>query len=781
MRLATVAFFLGVLLSQNLPTLPTFSVVWFIIPLLILSFYTPRLRFICWFTLGVCWVVFRAQLFFAQALPLVLEGQEVLAEGYIIDLPNRKGNGWQFDFAPTRLITKDKQVISNVGHIRLSWYKSSAELRTGQQWLFTIKLQRARGFSNPFTSDYSQTLYQQGIQATGSIRPKGKQQLLKEASRWQINVLREYFAKQIQVMTEHHPFSGILIALSVGEQQWISPEQWNVFRQTGIAHLVAISGLHIGLLAGLSFWLSRQCLGFMIYWYGFVCHRYGFVCSGKILHLPTMLPAAMVSLFVAFSYSLLAGFSIPTQRSLVMISVFAIALLGLRQLSTGSAFSLALLAVLIYDPTAVLSNGFWLSFGAVACILLAIQGRHVPTHKILRIIHQYGYVQLAVTLGLIPVTLYFFGYFSLSSLLANTIAIPIFSFFLVPLNLFAMLLSDIFPTLSYLLFQLCLYVLGHVWLLMEYLASLSWSSVHTSVPPFWTVLTALIGVMILLLPKGFSARWIGGIWLLPLFFMPIQRPMQGETWITILDVGQGLAVFIQTATHTVLYDTGMQSYTGFNTGKIVVVPFLIAQDIKNLDTLIVSHGDSDHSGGLNEVLKQITVKQLISTDKIVKKYPQAQRCQAGQQWIYDDVHFQILHPAQGFYSQENNMSCVLKISTPQQSILLTSDIEKLAENNLLRTNAEALKADILLAPHHGSKTSSTPSFVEKVNPQYVVFSTGYRNTYKFPHTEVLIRYQTHGVMMLNTATDGAIQFRLNQTGELLPLKNKEEQKRYWHY
>ncbi|ALG68854.1 DNA internalization-related competence protein ComEC/Rec2 [Beggiatoa leptomitoformis] len=780
MHFATVAFLLGVLICQMLPSLPSFSTAWFILPLIVCIFYFPQLRFYCWLALGLCWAIFRAQLFFAQALPIVLEGQELIVEGFISDLPHRKQDGWQFDFTPTRLLTPDKQVITDIGRLRLSWHKTAMHLQTGQQWRFTVRLQRARGFSNPLISDYSRTLYQQGIHATGSIRPKGEQQLLSTPTHWQLNTFRESLAQQLQIATHHHPLTGILIALAIGEQQWISAEQWSVFRKTGIAHLVAISGLHIGLLAYIGFWICSHFVGMTIYGYALICQRLRYPSWGRFIHFPVVFPAAFVSLLIALSYSLLAGFSIPTQRTVVMICTLVIALLGLRQLSKGTAFSLALLVVLIYDPTAVLNSGFWLSFGAVACILVAVQGRQTPPHRIQRVIHQYGYVQFAITLGLIPLTLNFFGSFSLVSLIANTIAIPIFSFLLVPLNLFALSLIDISPTLSHFLLQLCLWGLENVWWLMEQLSALTWSSLQIASPPLWITVIALIGVGIFLLPRGFPARWVGFIWLLPLFFYPPSRPTQGSVWLTVLDVGQGLSIVIQTAQHTVLYDTGVRSYTGFNTGKIVVVPFLQAQGIQRIDTLIVSHGDSDHSGGLVDILNNLQVTQFISSAEIVRQYPQAQHCQAGQQWTYDDVQFHVLHPQADFYSQENNMSCVLKISTPQGSILLTSDIEKTAEQALLRTQAQYLPADILLAPHHGSKTSSNPNFLAQVNPRYVVFSTGYRNPYKFPHVEVVKRYQSQGITIIDTVSSGAITFHIDaEKGISPPIENKKVQKHYW--
>ncbi|MDM8563918.1 DNA internalization-related competence protein ComEC/Rec2, partial [Candidatus Marithioploca araucensis] len=339
-----------------------------------------------------------------------------------------------------------------------------------------------------------------------------------------------------------------------------------------------------------------------------------------------------------------------------------------------------------------------------------------------------------------PISLYIFGYISLTSILANSIAIPWVSFIVVPLTLLGTAIILYLPALSGELLQIAAYTLDALNFSLEWLAHIDWAIWQQHTPPLWSVLTAMIGVMILLLPRGFPARWLGIIWILPIFFTPPPYPNRGEVWFTLLDIGQGLAAVIRTENYVLLYDTGKAS-----NGRAVILPFFRAKGIQQIDRLLISHDDSDHSGGAQSVLENFRVDEILTSAPEKFKENNARLCQAGQYWYWDDVHFQILHPPKNYQAKDNDRSCVLKITTNGGTILLSGDIKKRTEYHLIKHYLIDLKADILIVPHHGSKTSSTINFIRAVQPIIALFSAGYRNHFGHPKKEIVQRYRHNNI------------------------------------
>jgi competence protein ComEC len=779
MRLATFAFLLGILLCQTLSHLPDIRWTVLLFPLIILVWKLPRYRLVFFFVLGLLWAMWCANMILAQKLPNNLEGQDITIVGTIIDLPVQNVYGWQFYFAPISF-----KKWPNPSHLRLSWYGDPPEsLHPGQQWQLTVRLKRVRGTINPGSFDYSKWLFQNRISATGYVRPKGKQRLLSQPSSYNIDNLRYRLAESMRNTLGDCSSASLIIALALGIKHGISKTQKNTLRHTGTAHLMAISGLHIGFIA----------------WLVFVIARWLWCYTGKAaLWLPAPRFAALFSLSAAFCYALLAGFSLPTQRALIMIAVAISGIVFARTVAISHILALALLMVLLWDPLAVLSMGFWLSFGAVTVIVYALSNRREPKISSLS---RWGLgslkTQWAVTLGLFPLLLAIFGYLPLNSFLSNAIAIPWVSFWVVPLTLSGTAVISFSPTLGSVLLYAAAYPLDFLMVSLIRLEHLDWYLWQWvippwTIPPLWTVIVAMGGIIILLLPRGFPGRWLGIIWLLPIFFVHFPHPQQGQVWITLLDVGQGLAVVVRTENYVLVYDTGPKFSDEFDMGEAVVVPFLRTQGILYIDKLLISHGDNDHSGGVRGILTNLPVDKILTSapqkiERILTKMPnklvdtKVLPCKTGQHWHWDGVDFQILHPPVNYFAKKHNdFSCVLKVKSAGGTLLLPGDIEKRAEYELVQYYSTSLKADILIVPHHGSGTSSTKSFLDVVQPTIALFSTGYRNHFKHPKKNIVQRYQNRKIKLWNTAQTGAISFRLSANGISTPHLAREEMRRYWH-
>lgn len=769
MRSSTLVFLLGILACQQLNHLPDSRLALLIFPLLPAAVLYPRLRLIIFFLVGLLWTVWRANLILTPQLLPKIENQPVQVIGTIVNIPLKTNYGWSFEFIPSQLIY---QGLSKPlpGKLQLSWFGTPPQpLSPEQEWQLQVRLKKVHPMLNPGVFDYSSLLFSRGIRATGSVQSKSTELRLlnnNNPSSFQniIDHWRYQLIKRIRDLLGDNPNTAIIIALAVGHQADITPQQWKTMKHAGIVHLVSVSGLHISLVAMLIFGIARRFWSYL---------------GPAALWLPVNYFALFVSVFAATGYALLAGFSVPTQRSLVMIIVIMIGTFLARTLTGSRILALALLAVLIYDPLAVMSIGFWLSFGAIATMMYALSGRRPLFESwLIRWGINTATTQWAVTLGLFPALLAWSGngFLLITSLLANTVAIPWFSLLTV-LVLIGTSLIFVLPELSHFLLQISVYLLDAIWVFPTWLASIQWPLWLQVFPPWWATGAAIIGVAILLSPFSwhFLPKWLGLLWCLPLFFFPRKFPPLGEAWFTLLDVGQGLAAVIRTEKHVLVYDTGPQRNTA-------VVPFLCQQNLLAIDTLMISHEDADHSKGTTTILQELTVKELLTSApaKFSSEYHNVRECRAGQQWQWDDVNFQMLSPTGDFVFKSNHRSCVLKVSTAGSSLLLTSDIEKLTEYRLIHDYPQQLRADILVVPHHGSKTSSAESFIDTVKPKIALFSTGYLNRFKHPAAKVVQRYQQHHIILWDTVNQGAITYHLTTTGLSPPRFARVDMRRYWH-
>ncbi len=748
----SLAFLIGILAVQQLADLPSPLQ---LLGLLAIAFFLAYKR--CWPILflvaGIIWACLFAMWRLSERLPDNNENVDVIVEGYIINLPQQQQNRLSFDFAvrqPSRQFPKK---------IHLNWYHPTQKIGAGQSWRLTVKLKQAYGRMNPGGFDYEAWLFANGVAASGYVRTKPAPQLL-DASQGLAQTFagwRQSIADGLDAALPDGEQLGIIKALTIGSQSNISPKQWDVFRITGTTHLIVISGSHISLIAGMVFILVRKTWARL-----------------AILSISPQSAAAMVAWLSALFYAGLAGYSIPTLRAVVMLTVVLAALVRQRNTSAFQILLLALLAVLLFDPLAVLSVGFWLSFAAVALLIYISTGR----------LGGRGYwrettmAQLTSTIGLAPLLIVFFQQVSLISPLANWLAVPIIGIVVTPLALLAIILLAFWPWAATQLLYLCDETLqGMVWLLSK-MAELPLASVVCLPPPWYALLTAMIGALFLLAPRGVPAKFLSGCLFLPLIFVNIDKPQTASAWLTVLDVGQGLAAVVQTNQHTLIFDTGGKFSEDADMGDSVVIPFLRWQGLQNVDTLVISHGDNDHSGGAASILAEMPVNNILSSTAEWIEKPGGNRCQAGQTWIWDQVKFTILSPPVTAFAKENDNSCVLQIEAGADRFLLTGDIEHNAETWLTEQYAGQLHSTVLIAPHHGSKTSSTPDFLQQVSPELIVIPAGRLNRFGFPHPEVLARYQQIHSQWLNTAEQGAITIR-GGSAELRITTERQLRKKYW--
>jgi competence protein ComEC len=558
-----------------------------------------------------------------------------------------------------------------------------------------------------------------------------------------------------------HAQAGVLSALAIGDQQAIGAQQWTVFTRTGVNHLMSISGLHITMIAALAFALVARMWP---------------LTGALALRIPAQRAAALAGLGAGLGYALLAGFGVPAQRTVIMLAVVALALAAGRPSRGADVLAVALVAVLLLDPWAILAPGFWLSFGAVALILYVSAGRMERSG----VIRNWVRVQWALTVGLVPPLLGLFQQVSLVSPLANAVAVPLVSLAVVPLTLIGTVLPlDVALTMAAWLMDGCHAFLAAI----SELPAAVWQQ---QAPPAWAVVAASLGVLWLLAPRGFPARWVGAFALLPLVLLPAARPAPGEYWVDVLDVGQGLAVVIRTHQHALLFDAGPAFSRDVDSGSRIVVPHLRAAGVRQLDGLVVSHDDTDHTGGMQAVLAALPVgwvrSPLAADDARLSGAQRAVRCERGTAWEWDSVRFALLHPSPESYNRadikDNDRSCVLRVDAPAGSLLVAADIERDAEASLLEQGASALRADVLIVPHHGSRTSSTDAFLRAVAPSLAVFTVGYRNRFGHPAEDVLERYVQQGSRILRSDAHGAVLLRF-ETGVAVQAW-RQVRPRYWH-
>ena len=770
MRLNIFAFAAGIIVLQMQPALPTVWP-WALAGLLLAApgmiwrgSRTARLiGILACLALGFAWAAWRAEIRLADALPAAWEGRDIEVVGVVAALPQDFSQGSRFEFAVETVSTATAVVPER---IMLSWYQGQRDgeefvrqpLKPGERWQLTVRLKRPHGNANPHAFDYEAWLLERNIRATGYVRPVPPQRLTEMV--WRPDYVIERLRYRVRASFAEmlpgaqYPWAGILVALAVGDQRAIQGDLWNTFNRTGTMHLMSISGLHVTMFAALFAVLT-----------GAVWRR----VPALALRLPAQKAALFAGCLAALFYALLAGFAVPAQRTLYMLLVAALAMGSGRIVAASRTLCLALLVVLLIDPWAVLAAGFWLSFGAVGALLYIGSANVGETGGWRQKVRAWGVVQWAATLASLPVLLLVFQQFSLVSPLANAVAIPVVSFIVTPLALLAAVISW-WP-----LAALAHWVLGWLMVFLDWCAT--WPVWQAPAPPLWAAVAAALGVALCLLPRAMPGRLLGMVFLLPALFWPVARPAEGEAWVTVLDVGQGLAAVVRTREHTLIYDPGPLYSAESDAGQRVVVPYLRSLGIGQVDVLMVTHRDSDHAGGMGSVRAALRVDKVLSSTGEAD----AEACRAGQAWTWDGVRMEVLHPLADDYDGErksNNLSCVLRIEAGGQRMLLTSDIEARDEAALLQRDRGKLAADILLVPHHGSRTSSTPEFIAAVGAQHALIPVGYRNRFGHPKADVVERHATAGAQIWRTDRDGAIRVAM-AGGTLTVAAWRDDYRRYW--
>lgn len=790
-QLNILAFVAGACLLQQQADLPGVNQIGWVLPaiLLLRLLWRPQSKIgnaikrvvilIFIGMIGFTWAAAVAHWRLSDRLAENWERRDIQVIGVIASVPSQNEYGTRFYFDIEKTITENAVVPKRVA---LTWYKEAQShdvqsskkpvLQAGERWQLTLRLKQPHGSANPHGFDYEVWALERNIRATGYIRKSNENKRLDDMvpkPRYWVEKIREKIQQEQSRYLADQAYAGILNTLATGDQHRIPREQWQVLIRTGTSHLMAISGLHItmvsSLIFGLVYWLWR--------WSSYLT-----------LRISARRAAVLAGLIAAFGYALISGFAIPAQRAFCMLAVMAIAIWRGRQNSTTGILIWALFWVVLLDPWATISPGFWLSFGAVAIIMLITVGRIGKFHWLKGWVR----IQWAITLGLIPVLLALFQQISLVSPIANAIAIPVISLVVVPLTLLAIILP--FEFLLFLAHDILMILM----ILLNYISDFPQAVWLQHSPPFWTIAVAAIGVIWLLLPgsiglgwlRGFPARWLGFIAMSPMFLVQLPEPKAGELWLTVLDVGQGLAVVARTEQHALLFDTGPR-LGETDSGRRIIIPFLYSEGIRRLDVLMVSHADSDHSGGALSVLAGIPVKKVYSSldpDHPVRQYTFSNDlCHATQTWNWDSVQFEVLHPLKQDYLElkrgNNRNNCVLKITTAHGSVLLPADIEGKDEQAILARSFEDLTATVLIAPHHGSLTSSTDAFVKTVNPAVTIFTVGYLNRYGHPNNAITQRYHRLGSKLMRSDQDGAIMLRFADQ-QLVVDSWRRSNRRYWH-
>ncbi|QWE16006.1 DNA internalization-related competence protein ComEC/Rec2 [Polynucleobacter sp. AP-Nino-20-G2] len=781
---------------------------WVYLKRLYLSRVFNSLLFLC---VGFAWNAYYAQNRLNNILSIEYEGKDVILEGRANSLPQSTSSGAKFSFEVDHATLAQHELDVFPKQVYLSWQpawrnpQDVPEIIPGQRWRLKVKVKRPYGSLNPYTFDFERWSFHQNFGASGSVR-SGELILERDIAWHEFSLAMEYqrwkLRKKIQrSLPADARYGGVVAALVMGDQNAIAQDDWRVFNATGIGHLISISGLHVTMLAGFGAMLAT------FFW--------------RRQSLPLLIPAAKVSaamgLLTAFIYAWLAGFQIPAQRTMYMVGVVAFALWSGRNPRSFDIWWWALAFVLLIDPMAPYTPGFWLSFGAVAAILYAMQdsdgllglptGRELEVHwrqRLTQALREACRVQAVVTIALLPLTLYWFYQVSIVSPLANAIAIPVVSYIVTPLAIAGALLPEFIGKWLLLPAHATMEYLA---VMLAWMASWRWAVAWSNQPAWWALGLSTIGIVIAIRPGKLADAWvlrlIGISLSLCLFIRPtaFQSLVPGEFRATVLDIGQGTAVLLETSSKSLLYDTGPIQGKD-DAGQRTILPFLRGRGINQIDRMVISHSDSDHIGGAASLLKEISFDSMMgslpSANPLLKNLAARQipaiPCRFGQNWVWDGVEFYIWHPHEDTRFEErqpgkpNEMSCVLEVRNHNTSFWLTGDVERQGEAEITaRLDASALdnvgdRELIFMAPHHGSKTSSSLELLQVLSPDVAFAQNGYRNRYGHPHPTVSARYQALGIPFTQTPNTGAQiwTFKAANPSKESPLFWRNQSMRLWH-
>lgn len=728
----------------RLPVIPYDPLLFSGVPLALCGLVYSNARVVCAGFLGVVLASANAQTIQSSKLPRDLEGTDLVVEGVVSSLPQPGEVLTRFQFDVLRF--PDCSRCDVVNRISLSWYEDT-EIRPGDRWRLTVRLNRPRGQVNPPLFDYEGWLFARGINATGYVRDS--ERLGHDIWRVPHHQLRYKLRAHMENLLDESAIRGLLVALTLGESSNIAPADWKIMSSTGTNHLFIISGLHVGLVTALSYRLFL-----------WVCRRRS--------------RAGLMSLGAASIYGGIAGMGLPVQRALIMTSVGMAGVIFDRKIPPATLFCFALLGVTLINPLAVSGTGFWLSFGAVFSLLFVFAGRKSLSRGLADWIRAAVYTQWVVYVGMLPLLLFLVFQVSLVSFLVNLVAIPWIGALVVPPLLLASASSVVNQSLTALLLRLAEFMLTIIWQFLSWVAERD-AVFYAGPVGVMEVLSGFLGAALLLSPMGFLPRWPGLVLLIPLVMPPMELPEKGELDVTVFDVGQGLSVFMRTREEAILYDAGPRFGERFDTGEQIVTPFIRRSNIDNLRVFILSHMDNDHAGGAPALLDNFPVDELWSSEAGVPGG--ALPCTRNKRWSIDGVDFELMKVSVDGRSR-NDRSCILLVQGPGYALLLPGDIEAATERELLKVPLPEI--DLMIAPHHGSRSSSSPGFLNHVMPDIVIVSAGYNNRFGHPDPEVVRRYLARHARVLTTGREGAVRIRFSREGGLRISAARRDHRRLWH-
>ncbi len=704
--------------------------VYLVISIVLQAFVFKKPRYLAGFILAAAYAFVHQW----WVLPALSVEKQVLKQadihGRIISIPAKTSYKTQFYFQLDTLDGKKANAL-----LLLSWYNNAPALAVGQVWQLKVKMKKARNLNNPGGFDYVQWLKARHVLWTGYVKTGPHHHLIKHSEGSHLLRLRERLAQHLAQLSPDLQVAGILKALSLGLTDGIDPGLWDLFRRTGTTHLRVISGAHIGLIAGLVFWLFKWLWTRSVY------------CC---LRLPAVRAASLAGFIGALLYALIAGFAVPAQRAMIAIAFFTLHCWGSKKYSGWQGWRYAVLAVVIFEPHAVLMPGFYLSFMAVAVMMLVGQRWHMTG------LRQMLLMQAACLIGLLPLSLFWFSYTSIIGFIANLFAIPLVGFCIVPMAMMSLLCIH-----SRFVIYLMKPLSSLVYLLLKLLSLVDLLSViNISVSFSQLILTLgmmLVLLLFVLLPVR-TFQWAALMIGMSVFFPSWDSVKAQEAIIEILDVGQGLSVVVRTKNHRLIYDTGDKFYQGSDMAQLAILPFLSAKGIKRIDKLIISHPDKDHRGGMLSLEAGTIVSELIVDSP--PYYHRGRACHSYPAWRWDGIDFRFF-PIKKRLKGKNNHSCVLQISRGKSRVLLAGDIEKSAETYLIKRYGSQLQSSVLLIPHHGSKTSSSADFLKTVQPRYAIASLGFDNRFHFPHQTVVALYSKLGIPVYLTRDCGMVTIHLS--------------------
>lgn len=727
--------------------------------------------------LGFACTGLRAAVYADTVLDAKLEGQDIQVVGVVADMPQPFSGGLRFRFhVESARLHGQLTVLPEL--MDVGWYGGVVgqdgqgfalhyqppDIKAGQRWRMTVRLKAPHGSMNPHGFDYELWMWEQSVQALATVRAGAQEeaaQLMGQTARYPVAWLRQWVRDRIVHKVPDAQQAGLIAALVVGDQSAIAKPDWDIFRATGVAHLVSISGLHVTMFA----WLALRCVG----WWWRRSPR-------RCLKYPAPQAALLGGVLLACMYAVFAGWGVPAQRTCIMLATLAVLRIAGVRWPWPQVWMLAGAVVVALDPWALLQAGFWLSFVAVGILFASDSERAAGSAKGMgQRVWQMLREQWVITLALAPLTLLLFGQVSLVGLLANAMAIPWVTLVITPLAMLGVLLPG--------LWSLAAAAVALLMALLQNFAQWPLAVLTLPMPPLWAGVAALLGGVVMVAPLPIRVRVLGVPLMLVVLLWQSPAPQSKHFELLAPDIGQGNAVLVRTRNHALLYDAGPRIGQDNDAGARVLMPLLNAKGI-TLDRLLISHGDADHIGGAVAVLKtqkRADVMSSIPLNHDLSAIRPLQRCEAGQRWNWDGVDFEILHPNPADYASPmttNAMSCVLRISNGAYTALLAGDIGQAQELQLVQQNAP-LRADVLLVPHHGSKTSSSSEFLQAVAPKWALVQSGYRNRYGHPAETVMRRYQDAGITVLNSPQCGAMHWK-TMDAERLECE-RTIKLRYWHH